>query len=164
MKPKQDLCDCLQPVAKNGHKRSKRVQSEQTEGSSTQKTALRLQMAMDMCGLTDSELFCELKRDTRCLMGWSDSTIVLAFRGTASMTNALSDLQVLSEDVQWRASVLFSECGICTTHCNCLIADTLVAIQESLPSNRLIVQGKCSRCIDTSWVFVSRAHSNVVHP
>ena len=49
---------------------------------------------MDMYDLTDSELFCEVRRDTRCLMGWSDSTIVLAFRGTASMTNALSDLQV----------------------------------------------------------------------
>ena len=49
---------------------------------------------MGMYDLTDSELFCEVKRDTRCLMGWNDSTIVLAFRGTASMTNALSDLQV----------------------------------------------------------------------
>ena len=44
---------------------------------------------------TDSELFTELKRDTRCLMGWNNNTIVLAFRGTASVTNALSDLQVM---------------------------------------------------------------------
>ena len=100
----------MQPVAKSGHKRSKRVLSEQTEGLSTQKTALRLQIAMDLYGLTDSELFCELKRDTRCLMGWSNSTIVLAFRGTASMTNALSDVQVLPQDVKWRASVLSVSC------------------------------------------------------
>ena len=52
---------------------------------------------MFMYGLTDSELFSELKRDTRCLIGWNNNTIVLAFRGTASMTNALSDLQVMSD-------------------------------------------------------------------
>lgn len=56
---------------------------------------LELHTAMSMYGLTDSELFTELKRDTRCLMGWNNNTIVLAFRGTASVTNALSDLQVM---------------------------------------------------------------------
>ena len=56
---------------------------------------LDLQTAMSMYGLTDNELFSELKRDTRCLVGWSNKTIVLAFRGTASMTNALSDIQVM---------------------------------------------------------------------
>lgn len=54
-----------------------------------------MQTAMSMYGLTDNELFSELKRDTRCLVGWSNKTIVLAFRGTASMTNALSDIQVM---------------------------------------------------------------------
>lgn len=49
---------------------------------------------MSMYGLTHSELISELKRDTRCLMGWNKNTVVLAFRGTASVTNALSDLQV----------------------------------------------------------------------
>ena len=63
--------------------------------ATAQKTVLDLAFAMGMYDLTDSELFCEVKRDTRCLMGWNNSTIVLAFRGTASMTNALSDLQVV---------------------------------------------------------------------
>ena len=63
--------------------------------SSTQRTVLSIRRAMYLYDLTGSELFCELKRDTRCLMGWNDNTIVLAFRGTASMTNALSDLQVI---------------------------------------------------------------------
>ena len=89
----------LQAVAKADRKRSKRSLLAQADASTTpavaQKTVLDLHTSMEMYGLTDSELFCELKRDTRCLMGWSDSTIVLAFRGTASMTNALSDLQVL---------------------------------------------------------------------
>ena len=89
----------LQAVKKSERKRSNGVSSEEKADASqmaqpTQKTSLQLQRAMDMYDLTGSELFCEVRRDTRCLMGWSDSTIVLAFRGTASMTNALSDLQV----------------------------------------------------------------------
>lgn len=80
-------------------KRSKRASPEQLGAgkapATAQKTVLDLAFAMNMYDLTGSELFCEVKRDTRCLMGWSDSTVVLAFRGTASMTNALSDLQVV---------------------------------------------------------------------
>lgn len=59
-----------------------------------ERTTLNLRTALGLYGLTDSELFWEVQLDTRCLMGWSDSTIVVAFRGTASMKNALSDLQV----------------------------------------------------------------------
>ena len=40
------------------------------------------------------ELFWEHLHDTKCLMAWGDSAIVLAFRGTASMANAKADLQV----------------------------------------------------------------------
>ncbi len=84
--------------AKIERKRSKRATSQEPDTSTApataQKTVLDLAFAMGMYDLTDSELFCEVKRDTRCLMGWNDSTIVLSFRGTASMTNALSDLQV----------------------------------------------------------------------
>ena len=87
-----------QAVARTERRRSKRLTADQINSckppTSTQKTLLDLHRAMDMYELTDSELLCELKRDTRCLMGWGNSTIVLAFRGTASVTNALSDLQV----------------------------------------------------------------------
>lgn len=58
------------------------------------RTTLNLQTALGLYGLADSELFWELQQDTRCLLGWSSSKIVVAFRGTASMTNALSDIQV----------------------------------------------------------------------
>ena len=58
------------------------------------KTTLGLHTALSLYSLTDSDLFWELQRDTRCLLGWNNSTIVVAFRGTASMTNALSDIQV----------------------------------------------------------------------
>lgn len=58
------------------------------------KTTLNLQTAMGLYNLTDSELFWEIQQDTRCLIGWNEHTIVIAFRGTASMKNALSDVQV----------------------------------------------------------------------
>lgn len=60
-----------------------------------ERTILSLPTALALYGLTHSELLWELQLDTRCLMGWSDSKIVLAFRGTASITNAWSDLQVM---------------------------------------------------------------------
>lgn len=106
VKLKQAPTDLLQAIPKNDRKRSKQMSSKEAGAGSnpqpTQKTLLDLHMAMKMYGLTGSELFCELKLDTRCLMGWNNNTIVLAFRGTASMTNALSDLQVVY--LSWRAA------------------------------------------------------------
>ena len=60
----------------------------------SERTTLSLETALGRYDLTDSELLWELQLDTRCLMGWSETKIVLAFRGTASMTNAWSDVQV----------------------------------------------------------------------
>ena len=65
-----------------------------TPSHQPERTILNLRTALGLYNLTDSELFWEVQLDTRCLVGWSDSTIVVAFRGTASMKNALSDLQV----------------------------------------------------------------------
>lgn len=62
-------------------------------------TTLDLHTALSLYSLTDSDLFWELQQDTRCLLGWNNNTIVVAFRGTASMTNALSDIQVLPPSV-----------------------------------------------------------------
>ena len=36
------------------------------------------------------------KMDTKCLVAWSKDTILLSFRGTASMSNVISDLQACS--------------------------------------------------------------------
>ena len=49
---------------------------------------------MSLYRLTDSESFWEVEKDTRCLIGWGHNTVVVAFRGTASMRNALADMQV----------------------------------------------------------------------
>lgn len=49
---------------------------------------------MALYGLEHSEMFWERAHDTKLLMAWNNSRIMLAFRGTASVSNALSDVQV----------------------------------------------------------------------
>lgn len=91
---------CMQAPGQYQRKRSGKLAEPLTATASPPqqhagaKTTLRLPTALSLYGLTHSELLWELQLDTRCLMGWNDSTIVLAFRGTASITNAWSDLQV----------------------------------------------------------------------
>lgn len=55
---------------------------------------LSLEMAMSLYDLKHSELIWEKARDTKLLLAWNDNRILIAFRGTASMSNALSDVQV----------------------------------------------------------------------
>ncbi|KAA6429424.1 MAG: hypothetical protein FRX49_00818 [Trebouxia sp. A1-2] len=67
---------------------------EKLEGTSfTASTTLNVETALSLYKLTHSQSFWETKQDTRCLVGWGNSTVVVAFRGTASMKNALADLQ-----------------------------------------------------------------------
>ena len=55
----------------------------------------RLEDAMALYGLTDFELLWERASDTKALLSWGGSDlVVLSFRGTASMANVLADLQV----------------------------------------------------------------------
>lgn len=53
-----------------------------------------LRTAMGHFGLTDLETFWDRQLDTKALLGWNAQTVVLAFRGTASMRNACSDMKV----------------------------------------------------------------------
>lgn len=49
--------------------------------------------AMKLYGLQHFKLIWEPSCDTKCLLGWNKNTIVIAFRGTASMVNVKADLQ-----------------------------------------------------------------------
>ena len=49
---------------------------------------------MSLYQLTESKVFTELQTDTRCLLAWNATRIVITFRGTASVKNAKADLQV----------------------------------------------------------------------
>ena len=49
---------------------------------------------MDLFGLDHVKVIREPADDTKVLVGWSASTVVLAFRGTNSFTNAKRDAQV----------------------------------------------------------------------
>lgn len=54
---------------------------------------------MRLYGLEESEIFWEKKRDTKLLLAWNKHTIVVAFRGTASLANALADVQVTTSSI-----------------------------------------------------------------
>jgi len=149
----------LQAVKKSERKRSNGLSSEEKADASqmaqpTQKTNLQLQRAMDMHGLTGSELFCEVRRDTRCLMGWNDSTIVLAFRGTASMTNALSDLQV--SHLTWpKYTALSFLLSLKHLNQNCLNVHDMSG--TSLPATRQV----CTKHLQyTDWWSLCEAKRN----
>ena len=51
---------------------------------------------MSMYNLSNFKLFWDPALQTKALMAWNSDTVVLAFRGTVSLTNAWSDLQVPS--------------------------------------------------------------------
>ena len=59
-------------------------------------TTFDIDTALSLYKLTSSQSFFEMKQDNRCLVGWGNNTVVVAFRGTASLKNALADLQVPS--------------------------------------------------------------------
>ncbi|KAK9808474.1 hypothetical protein WJX73_010216 [Symbiochloris irregularis] len=63
---------------------------------SLKKVNVREQLAkcMQLFDLEDIHMFWDPTLETKAIMGWSKKTVVLAFRGTASITNALSDLRV----------------------------------------------------------------------
>ena len=61
--------------------------------SGVQVKGLSLETAMAQYDLKHSELFWEKALDTKLLLAWNSRTIVLAFRGTATLANALADLQ-----------------------------------------------------------------------
>ena len=96
---------CMQAPAQYQRKPSCRAAEQHTAAAPPQqhtaeRTTLTLPTALGLYGLTHSELLWELQLDTRCLLGWNDSKIVLAFRGTASISNAWSDLQVMMLSAQ----------------------------------------------------------------
>ena len=71
------------------------AEADKLKGTSfTASTTLSLDTALGLYNMTQSQSFWELKQDTRCLVGWGSNTVVVAFRGTASMKNALADVQV----------------------------------------------------------------------
>ncbi len=53
--------------------------------------------AMSLYNLEHFELVWEKQLDTKALVGWNKDTVVIAFRGTASLANVKSDLQVSTQ-------------------------------------------------------------------
>ena len=53
-----------------------------------------METALGLYNLDHFELLWAPAEDTKCIMAWNRTVIVLAFRGTASLHNVLADLQV----------------------------------------------------------------------
>ncbi|DBA85888.1 TPA: hypothetical protein ACH3X1_005433 [Trebouxia sp. C0004] len=80
--------------ASKGPSEQQEVLQERQQGTAfTARTTLTLETAMSLYKLTESHSFWEVEQDTRCLISSGNNTVVVAFRGTASMRNALADLQ-----------------------------------------------------------------------
>ena len=54
----------------------------------------KLATAMGLSEMREVETFWDPMHDTKAVLGWNSHTIVLAFRGTKSLRNALSDIKV----------------------------------------------------------------------
>ena len=56
--------------------------------------AVQAAEGMSMYGLSHVQHIWEREKDTRVLLAWSKTTVILSFRGTASFKNAKTDLAV----------------------------------------------------------------------
>ena len=63
-------------------------------GMSAVQTRYTPEQGMGMLGLEQVQLFWERSLDTKVLIGWSADTVVISVRGTASLRNAIADIQV----------------------------------------------------------------------
>lgn len=57
-------------------------------------SCMSVDTAMALYGLNHCELVWEKATDTKMLLAWSSHTLIIAFRGTASMKNVMADLRV----------------------------------------------------------------------
>lgn len=73
---------------------------------------IRLEPAMGLYGMKEFELLWERSTDTKALLAWSQGTVVLAFRGTASMANVLADVQVIPSPEFLRRYAFVCNCMI----------------------------------------------------
>ena len=80
------------------HTRCSSALSLQRQGLTRRRPAVQTrytpEQGMGMLGLEQVQLFWERSLDTKVLIGWSSDTIVISVRGTASLRNAIADIQV----------------------------------------------------------------------
>ena len=104
-----------------GRKRPRAGRRRHAARRSPEAVRQALNAAMSMYSLSSCKLFWDAALDTKCLLAWSQDTAVLAFRGTASFTNACSDLKVSlrhpmrmddSNDMRCRCNQLVARCAL----------------------------------------------------
>ncbi len=73
------------------------VQSAEGHCGQAEDMPAKMAWGYELLKLTGHELLWEHKLDTKVLIGWGPGGVAVAFRGTASLRNALSDLQVFAQ-------------------------------------------------------------------
>ncbi len=53
-----------------------------------------LETALGLLGLAQHEVLYERRSHSKCIVAWGGRTILVVFRGTASLANVLSDIKV----------------------------------------------------------------------
>jgi hypothetical protein len=70
--------------------------------ASTDNPGPAMDALMEMFECEEKRVYWERSADTKGLVAWGPRTIVVAFRGTATVNNALKDLQVCARFSNWR--------------------------------------------------------------
>ena len=113
---------------------------------------------MQLYGLKQLRIVREEKLDTKCLLAWSEDTLVLSFRGTASTRNAISDLQVVPQvhRCKPRSLTMFSNVYVCVQR----LPTTQALCQEDVMGYHMTVSAKhaVSDLLGTAQVECLMAH------
>ena len=91
--------DPQQKDAQRGDKEPKEKDADASHATAASTTGqpgddFDIKTAMDLFKLEHVKIIREPADDTKVLVGWNSDTVVLAFRGTNSFTNAKRDAQV----------------------------------------------------------------------
>lgn len=91
------------PITDRGDTADLELEAEQ-DAEETKMGLGHLEFALKLYHLTHSEIIYDKRSDTKALLAWGDTTLVVAFKGTSSFENVLTDLKLLK-------TKLPEECG-----------------------------------------------------
>jgi hypothetical protein len=80
-------------------------------------TDFSMDVALGLYDLEHMEVFVEHQHDTVALLGWGPTNVVLTFRGTTTLKNVFTDLQVRPScpppPIQKRGRIRLQYCAAC---------------------------------------------------
>lgn len=116
-------------------------------------------VANRLFGLENFELLWEKGCDTKAVIGWSQNTVVISFRGSASFSNAITDLKI------WRKKHPFSQSafyGLALVHGGFLGAYTFNRFNERILDVIKRILHHCQGCSNDE-LNTTREQSSASH-